>query len=135
MIRTLCGILSTMMMMMSDFDRAGARVTLARRYFGYSMNLSRGEMRRRCPSAVPVGLAVVENYRFVVNARGVGTITRAEGAKVYGLLWTLSPTDERELDLFEGIPFGLYRKRSVRAAMESGEVCSAFAYVAADERR
>ena len=38
-------------------------------YFAYGMNTNKDEMSYRCPSAKPLGLAVLPGYRFEFKGR------------------------------------------------------------------
>ncbi len=37
-------------------------------HFAYGANMSRAVMRRHAPSAQPIGVAQLANYRFVITA-------------------------------------------------------------------
>src|SRR6266481_7272980 len=99
-----------------------------RLYFAYGLNMHRAEMAERCPNAVLQGIARLDRHEFLINARGVATVVPARSF-VYGVLWTVSASDETRLDRFEGVEFGFYRKRGVTVRSEAGQV-QAFAYVA-----
>jgi uncharacterized protein len=99
------------------------------RYFAYGSNLSIEQMARRCPAAARGEVAALPGWRFVINRRGVATIVPDREARVMGLLWDLTETCEAELDRFEGVTSGIYRKRSLD--IRGG---SALVYVAAEER-
>lgn len=103
-------------------------------YFAYGSNLSTEQMRQRCPSSTPVGLAYLRGWRWFINGRGYANVAqlgdsddevegkgkgkgkgkakeeREEG--VYGLLYLLPPQDEERLDGYEGVPWA-YQKFQV----------------------
>jgi len=43
-------------------------------YFAYGSNMNRPAMKRRCPDARAIGLAVLEGYRFFVGLEGWGSV-------------------------------------------------------------
>jgi hypothetical protein len=59
-------------------------------YFAYGSNMDSGQMAVRCPGAERVGVAVLRDYRVLINAQGVGTVIPAKRESVFGLLWRLS---------------------------------------------
>lgn len=85
-------------------------------YFAFGSNLSSTQMRSRCPGAKAVGLAFLPGYDFIINERGfanviprsdtsASTSTTAEDGGVYGVLYQLASTTEKErLDRYEGVP-------------------------------
>jgi gamma-glutamylcyclotransferase (GGCT)/AIG2-like uncharacterized protein YtfP len=79
-------------------------------YFAYGMNTNREEMAYRCPTAVPMGKAVLPGYRFEFNS--FATIVPSPEESVEGVLWTITDADETALDILEGYP-EFYDKRHV----------------------
>ena len=79
-------------------------------YFAYGMNTNREEMAYRCPSAVPLGRAVLPGYRF--EFKSFATIVPNSKESVEGVLWTITETDESALDMLEGYP-EFYDKKTV----------------------
>src|SRR5262249_29359823 len=102
-----------------------------RLYFAYGMNMHRAEMAHRCPGALLRGTVRLEDYRFLITARGVATVVPAPNSLVHGVLWNLTSRDEANLDSFEGVRSGFYRKRRVTVLDDSGEA-HAFVYVASN---
>ncbi|KAK6208054.1 AIG2 family protein [Colletotrichum tabaci] len=47
-----------------------------RLYFAYGSNLSPTQMALRCPSSVPVGLAHLPDYTFIINSRHYANVVR-----------------------------------------------------------
>ncbi|RSM04707.1 hypothetical protein CEP52_006698 [Fusarium oligoseptatum] len=45
-------------------------------YFAYGSNLSTEQMRQRCPYSTPVGLAYLEGWKWIINARGYANIVQ-----------------------------------------------------------
>jgi gamma-glutamylcyclotransferase len=77
------------------------------RYFAYGSNLSKQQMKHRCPDSKPLFTATLPNYRRVITGwdrqwrGGVATIMRANGEKVRGGVYEISDADLRKLDKYE----------------------------------
>jgi gamma-glutamylcyclotransferase (GGCT)/AIG2-like uncharacterized protein YtfP len=78
-------------------------------YFAYGANMERAAMRRRCPGATALGAARLAGWRYVIVA-GYGSVARAAGGSVFGVLWRLTPRDLAALNIFESLDSGLYRR-------------------------
>jgi gamma-glutamylcyclotransferase (GGCT)/AIG2-like uncharacterized protein YtfP len=78
-------------------------------YFAYGANMERAAMRMRCVAATPLGPAVLRGWRYII-AQGYGSVARASGACVHGVLWRLTPRDLAALNAFESLESGLYRR-------------------------
>jgi gamma-glutamylcyclotransferase (GGCT)/AIG2-like uncharacterized protein YtfP len=104
-----------------------------RTYFAYGANMHGIEMAERCPEAELIGPAVLKGYTFRIAKGGYGTVVGDAAGVVHGVLWTISPDDERSLDEYEGVPQGLYKKMNVNVEQPDGAAVNAFAYHAADE--
>ncbi len=105
----------------------------ARIYFAYGSNMHGGEMAERCPEAEFIGPAKLVGFTFRIAKGGYGTIVVDPPGLVHGVLWTLSPDDERSLDEYEGLPQGLYKRMLVDVEQPEGQHTQAFAYHAVDE--
>ena len=102
-------------------------------YAAYGSNMNIEQMRRRCPGARVVGSAYIYGYRLIFRGTphmAVATIERARdtSAQVPLLLWTITPSDERKLDQYEGYP-QLYEKRDICIQTANGEKKRAMAYI------
>jgi hypothetical protein len=86
-------------------------------YFAYGANMERAAMRARCPAAAAFGPALLRGWRYVI-ASGYGSLARAPGAEVFGVLWRLTPRDLAALNIFESLDSGLYRR--VGLTVETG---------------
>ena len=102
---------------------------MTQNYFSYGYNMNRREMADRCPAATPVGAAVVDGWSFHINERGVATIEASPVGRVEGVLWTVTEACLRELDRFEGVAGGLYRRETVTVEIAGSKV-EALVYVA-----
>lgn len=81
------------------------------KYFAYGMNTNLEQMESRCPTAVCLGPAWIDNYEF--KFRTHADIEKAPGEICYGVLWELTDKDLRALDVLEGYPF-YYTRFKVR---------------------
>jgi hypothetical protein len=98
-------------------------------HFAYGSNMHRGVMRRHAPAAVPVGIARLADYRFVITSDGYASVAPARAQTVHGVIWRLTPRDRITLDLWEGIGAGQYRAE-ILPVLERGRRRPALVYVA-----
>lgn len=101
-----------------------------RLYIAYGSNLNLGQMERRCPTAMVVGTATLQNYELLFrgsSTSAVATVEPKEGARVPVLLWDIQPGDEKNLDRYEGYP-RLYGKEKMTLTLGDQEV-EAMAYI------
>ena len=100
-------------------------------YFAYGSNMNLEQMASRCPDARVLGNVRLEGYRlaFRMNGghRGVATVLPEEGCHVDGVLWEISPQDEKNLDFYEGFP-RLYSKEPVKVTDREGNTFTVMAY-------
>jgi hypothetical protein len=82
-------------------------------HFAYGSNMHRAVMRTHARYAVPIGLARLANYRFVITADGYASIEPARAHSVHGVMWRLTPRDRVTLDAWENIAGGLYRAETL----------------------
>lgn len=61
-------------------------------------------MALRCPDSPYVGMAVLRDWRWIINERGYATLVAAPGDIVVGMVYLLVPKDEMRLDRNEGVP-------------------------------
>ncbi|KAJ7087787.1 Butirosin biosynthesis, BtrG-like protein, partial [Mycena epipterygia] len=73
-------------------------------YFGYGSNLWRNQMEIRCPESKFLGIAYLEDWRWIINTRGYANVVPSKGDEVYAFLYELSASDEEALDHYEGVP-------------------------------
>ena len=92
-----------------------------RYYLAYGSNLSVAQMLSRCPEAIYVGTAEIKDYRLLFRGSGSGsylTIEKCKGRSVPVLVWKVSESDERALDLYEGYP-SFYEKEEIPIEVKS----------------
>lgn len=80
---------------------------MALAYFAYGSNMLTERLARRCPSARPVGPAVLENHALAFSkigneGSGKATIVERAGEAVFGVVFTLALNERDLLDAFEG---------------------------------
>jgi len=95
------------------------------KYFAYGMNTNLMSMAQRCPAAVPLGHAIIKNYRlrFAVHA----DIVPQANTYVDGVLWEVSDKCIESLDLTEGYPF--YYDKKIVTAQHNGVNVDTLVYV------
>jgi len=98
-------------------------------HFAYGSNMHGAVMRKHAPSAVSLGPARLEAYRFVITADGYASVEPDPRACVYGRLWRLTARDRVTLDLWENIAAGLYRTE-ILPVVAAGKRRRALLYVA-----
>ena len=98
-------------------------------YLAYGSNMNLEQMKYRCPNAVLLGTAVIENWRLMFRRkrRPVATIEKETGCSVPVVLWEITEECEDSLDVYEGFPI-LYTKVDVPVEF-NGKLISAMAYV------
>jgi gamma-glutamylcyclotransferase len=74
-------------------------------YFGYSSNLSPITISERCPGSLYIGLALLQDYKWIINSTPYASIIPSRGNVVYGSLYFLSAASETALDTSEGVPW------------------------------
>jgi gamma-glutamylcyclotransferase len=97
-------------------------------YFGYGSNLWLHQMDLRCPTSKYLGVARLSGYKWIINDRGYANVVEVSendvatldtenddkkyGNIVFGLVYSLQPTDEARLDINEGVPIA-YTKEHI----------------------
>ena len=79
------------------------------KYFAYGMNTNLDGMAVRCPTAVCLGAAQIDNYEFVFRAHA--DIAKSPGSICHGVLWDITKEDLQSLDRLEGYPYYYTRFR------------------------
>ena len=106
-----------------------------RYYFAYGSNMAKEQMASRCPGSRLAGRARLLAHSFLINERGVASVAPAQGCVTQGLLWTVTPADEKILDGYEGVAGGHYLKKVVAVhPVDSSEAVQAVIYVASNNR-
>lgn len=79
-------------------------------YFAYGSNMSPRQMQRRCPGAQAVGVAALRGWRFIISTRGGANVVPDKASLVYGVLWHVEGHHLADLDGWEGVSAGVYRR-------------------------
>ena len=100
-------------------------------YIAYGSNLNTEQMISRCPDAIAIGSATIDNYELLFRGNGrragVATIEPCAGKSVPVGIWSISERDEASLDRYEGWPY-LYEKQTFRVKI-NGKTIRAMAYI------
>jgi len=98
-------------------------------HFAYGSNMWEAQMRQRCPQSEKIGRARLRGYRWIISTAGYANVVESKGHQVEGVLFELSPSDEKSLDRYEGVAAGAYRK-NVLPVRQSGRTVKALVYIA-----
>lgn len=95
-------------------------------YIAYGSNMDKEQMKFRCPEAKVRGTGYLEGQRleFYLHA----TIEPCKDNKVPVLVWEVSDSDVRNLDLYEGYP-KYYKTANYSVKLNDGNTLKGFAYV------
>lgn len=86
---------------------------MSRLYVAYGSNLNLSQMALRCPDAKIYGVGVLNNWELLFRGSPTNshaTIKRHSDKSVPVLVWSISETDEQQLDRYEGFPVYYYKK-------------------------
>ena len=95
-------------------------------YFAYGANLDLRGMELRCPGHIPIGRAVLHNYRLMF--KGVADIEPAANHIVHGALYEITQEHLRSLDRFEGYP-RLYTRKILPVLTDEDKEFQAIVYL------
>lgn len=90
-----------------------------RLYFAYGSNLDMKAFKRRAPDAEAVSPATLKDWRLTF--RGVADVEPAKGKEVVGAVWSVTRSDLRAIDRYEGAPH-YYERRWVEVETGRGRV-------------
>ena len=106
-------------------DRTLAPVAL---YAAYGSNMDPAQMLLRCPHSPQRGTGWLEGWRLTFGGEDIGwdgamaTVVEDLQARVFVVLYELSEGDEKQLDTWDGVTLGYYRRAKVRAETLDGDV-------------
>lgn len=103
-------------------------------YFAYGSNMDSTQMDERCKDHTFIAKAKLENYKFIINTRGVASIIPKDRSIVYGILWKISDSDECELNHHEGVEYGTYTKKFLNVESFYGKSFKALTYIASNNK-
>jgi gamma-glutamylcyclotransferase (GGCT)/AIG2-like uncharacterized protein YtfP len=81
------------------------------KFLAYGSNMSRFQMRDRCPKAKFIKTVTIPGFKFIINSKGVATIIMNSDSTIEGILWELTEACEKSLDHFEGVNEFEYEKK------------------------
>ena len=112
-----------------------------RYYLAYGSNLNVDQMDWRCPNAIPLGKAYIEDYELLFKGSKTGsylTIEPQKGGRVPVVVWLVTEWDEEALDRYEGFPRFYYKKHLSIAYTafdsEARITVDAFVYIMHEDR-
>jgi gamma-glutamylcyclotransferase (GGCT)/AIG2-like uncharacterized protein YtfP len=97
-------------------------------YFAYGSNLWRRQMAERCPEHRTIGEGHLKGWRWIITTRGYASVVASGGDSVLGTVYELTEADERNMDRFEGVARGSYRKE-ILAVEVHGARLSCLVYI------
>ena len=98
---------------------------MKRLYIAYGSNLNLRQMAVRCPTAKPVGTAMLKGWQLTF--RSVATLVPDPQAETPVGIWDITAADEIALDRYEGFP-RLYGKTMVDIEL-NGKTVKAMMYL------
>jgi len=97
-------------------------------YAAYGSNMDPAQMLLRGPHSPQRGTGWLEGWRLTFGGEDIGwdgamaTVVEEPGARVFVVLYDVPETDEKELDNWDGVTLGYYRKAKVRVQTLDGDV-------------
>ncbi|MBV9383570.1 MAG: gamma-glutamylcyclotransferase [Streptosporangiaceae bacterium] len=97
-------------------------------YAAYGSNMDPAQMLARCPHSPQRGSGWLEGWRLTFGGEDVGwdgaltTVVEDAAQRVFVVLYDVAESDEKELDSWDGVTLGYYRKLKVRVQTLDGDV-------------
>ena len=97
-------------------------------YAAYGSNMDTEQMLLRCPYSPQRGTGWLEGWRLTFGGEDIGwdgamaTVVEDPGSRVFVVLYEMFPGDEKELDNWDGVTLGYYRKAKVRVQTLDGDM-------------
>jgi len=104
-------------------------------YFAYGSNLSKKQMKERCPDSKPVSEVTLPNYKLVFTGwsrqwrGGIASVKSFRGERVPGAIYEVTEECLRRLDKYEAG----YDRFKVTVFDEDGEPIKAITYIKAGQ--
>ncbi len=89
-------------------------------YAAYGSNMDPAQMLARCPHSPQRGTGWIEGWRLTFGGEDIGwdgaltTVVEDAAHRVFVALYDVPEVDEKELDSWDGVTLGFYRKLKVR---------------------
>ncbi len=96
-------------------------------YAAYGSNMDPAQMLARCPHSPQRGTGWLEGWRLTFGGEDIGwdgaltTVVEDPGQRVFVVLYDVPEIDEKELDTWDGVTLGYYRKLKVRVQTLDGD--------------
>jgi gamma-glutamylcyclotransferase (GGCT)/AIG2-like uncharacterized protein YtfP len=96
-------------------------------YAAYGSNMDPAQMLERCPHSPQRGTGWLEGWRLTFGGEDIGwdgaltTVVEDAAERVFVMLYDVSEQDEKELDSWDGVTLGVYRKLKVRVDTLDGD--------------
>src|SRR5579862_5210614 len=96
-------------------------------YAAYGSNMDPEQMQVRCPHSPQRSTGWLEGWRLTFGGEDIGwdgplaTLVEDPKSRVFVVLYDVSETDEKELDNWDGVSLGYYRKAKVRVQTLDGD--------------
>ena len=97
-------------------------------YAAYGSNMDPEQMLLRCPHSPQRGTGWLEGWRLTFGGEDIGwdgamaTVVEDPESRVFVVLYEMFESDEQELDNWDGVTLGYYRKAKVRVQTLDGDV-------------
>jgi hypothetical protein len=96
-------------------------------YAAYGSNMDPAQMIARCPHSPQRGTGWLEGWRLTFGGEDIGwdgaltTVVEDPDQRVFVVLYDVPEIDEKELDTWDGVTLGFYRKLKVRVQTLDGD--------------
>lgn len=109
-------------------------------YFAYGSNLNLSRMEKRTGTCPEGRVARLPGYRLAFNKRAAAgdgkvyaNVIPQQGSEVWGMAYRCQPEMLNQLDRYEGVAGGHYRRETVQVVAEDGTLIQAVTYVAGSQ--
>jgi gamma-glutamylcyclotransferase (GGCT)/AIG2-like uncharacterized protein YtfP len=86
-------------------------------YFAYGSNMNFKQMETRCPGAIFVCQARVNNWSYFINGNGYAGIEENLNSYTLGCVWKLGDNHLKSLDEYEAVKEGYYDRTTIQASL------------------
>jgi gamma-glutamylcyclotransferase len=98
-------------------------------YFAYGSNLLIAQMNERCPNNIIKCKGILNDYKWIINKRGVANIIPSKEDFVEGLIYEITDADEYNLGLKEGVFKKSYNKTNLNIIGPNNETIDCLVYI------
>lgn len=109
---------------------------MSKYYIAYGSNMDTDQMDYRCPESLLVDTGWINGYELLFKGSLTGfyaTIEKNADCKVPCYIWSITDTDEKSLDRYEGYP-AFYYKKTLPVELTDGGTIEGMAYIMHEER-